>query len=77
MTTSPRWLSISDYSRVYGIDRKTTYKLLKAGYLEAYRVKTLIRIKDQPPTKALCDTEVSTGMSVPASPNKGILASSL
>lgn len=44
------WLSVSAYSRAYGVDRRTVYKWLDSGLLDSYRVPPrLIRIKNQPP----------------------------
>jgi excisionase family DNA binding protein len=44
-----RWVSISEYARVYGIDRRTVYKWLDAGLLTVYRVDRVVRIKAEPP----------------------------
>jgi hypothetical protein len=44
------WVSISDYARIYGVDRGTVYKWLQTpGVLDTYSVGTLRRIRNIPP----------------------------
>lgn len=43
------WVSISDYARIYGIDRATVYKWLRADLLVVYQVGTLRRLRNLPP----------------------------
>ncbi len=45
----PEWLSVSDYARVYGVDRGVVYKWLRAEILEVYRVERILRIRNIPP----------------------------
>lgn len=48
------WVSISDYARIYGVDRGTVYKWLEIpGTLETYSVGTLRRIRNIPPKEIL------------------------
>lgn len=51
MSPEPAYLSISAYSRTYGVSRNTVYRLLEEGRLETWRVLTLIRIKNVPPDR--------------------------
>jgi hypothetical protein len=44
-----RWLSISAYSRAYGLSRPTIRKLLDQGCLESYRVLGMTRIRNVEP----------------------------
>jgi excisionase family DNA binding protein len=55
-----RWVSISQYARLYGIDRRTVYKWLDAGLLTVYRVDRVVRIKALPPLPAMRRNPVKT-----------------
>lgn len=46
---TPAWLSISAYSRLYQVDRKTVRKWLDAGLLKTFRVHSVIRVANTPP----------------------------
>lgn len=47
---SCQWVSVSEYARIYGVDRATVYKWLKhGGILETYRVGSLRRVRHVPP----------------------------
>lgn len=56
----PRWVSISAYARIYGVDRRTVYKWLDAGLLTVYRVDRVVRIKALPPLPAMRRNPVKT-----------------
>lgn len=43
------WVTVKRYALIYGIDRGTVYKWLRAGILDTYRVGTLRRIRNRPP----------------------------
>ena len=43
------WVTVKRYAVIYGIDRGTVYKWLRAGILDTYRVGTLRRIRNRPP----------------------------
>lgn len=40
---APTYLSISAYSRTYGLSRKSVYKLLSAGELETWRTRGAVK----------------------------------
>ena len=46
-----RWVSISQYARIYGVDRATVYKWLDLGVLKFYRVQRCVRIENIPPAE--------------------------
>ena len=50
--THATWVSVTLYSRIYGLSRSTVYKLLAAHALESWRLTgpaDLIRIRNVPP----------------------------
>jgi hypothetical protein len=57
MSSTERYLNVSEYARAYGVDRSTVYKFLAAGLLEHYRVKVddhgllVVRILNLPPDR--------------------------
>jgi excisionase family DNA binding protein len=57
MQTEPRpeparWISISQYARLYGVSRPTVYKWLKAGLLETWKVGQCVRVLNRRPRVA-------------------------
>lgn len=43
------WISISRYAQLYGVSRPTVYKWLKAGLLETWKVRKVLRVLNQRP----------------------------
>lgn len=43
-----KWLSVTKYANVYGVDRSTVYKWLSAHLLETYKQGSILRIKNAP-----------------------------
>lgn len=49
---SSRWISISQYARLYGVSRPTVYKWLKAGLLETWKAGRCVRVLNRKPRDA-------------------------
>lgn len=50
------WVSISEYSRRYGLTRNTVYRLISIGQLESYRVLKIVRVKNLPPDRHMLES---------------------
>jgi len=47
--TQSAYVSISTFARIYGIDRGTVYKWLRAHMLETYKLGKVLRIRNLAP----------------------------
>lgn len=68
MSSTDQWLCITDYAHTYGVSRPTVYKWMDAGVLvegvHYYRVESVVRIYNRPPTQHLAaEPALSTGVS--------------
>jgi hypothetical protein len=45
------WVSITRYAQIYGVTRQTVSKWLGAGLLHAYRVGSVVRVRNIPPAR--------------------------
>ena len=60
MSTTDQWLCITDYAAQYGVSRPTVYKWIDAGLVLTFKVDSVIRIYNQPPSP---QSSTSTGVS--------------
>lgn len=45
------WLSITAYAEKYAVSRRTVYKWIDCGLVDAFKVERVIRLKDFPPRR--------------------------
>lgn len=49
------WVSISEYARLWGVNRNTVAKWVKLEAIEHYRKGAIVRVKNQSPTDEHAD----------------------
>ena len=61
MTSSMEWLSTKDASEYIGVTLRTLYKLIDEGFIPAYKIGRVIRVKKEDVDSYLQSTKIKPG----------------